>query len=120
MKVLLDMNLTPLWVQYLSNHEIESVHWAKIGSPTASDREIFEFAASNDYIIFTNDLDFGAILASTKANFPSVIQVRSQDLMPNFLGEKLLLLLKQFEKQLIDGAFITFDEQKLRVRILPF
>ncbi len=61
------MNLSPLWVKFFDNHSIESVHWSAIGDPGTRDSEIFEFARLHDYIIFTNDLDFGAILAITQA-----------------------------------------------------
>lgn len=37
MKVLLDMNLSPAWVQFLEEHGVESVHWAAVGEPTAPD-----------------------------------------------------------------------------------
>lgn len=36
------------------------------------------WALTNDYIVFTHDLDFGTLLAITQADAPSVIQVRSQ------------------------------------------
>ncbi len=41
-----------------------------------------EWAKTNSHIVFTHDLDFGAILAATNAIAPSVIQVRTQDVMP--------------------------------------
>jgi len=32
MKILVDMNLSPKWVDYLSGNNIEAVHWSFIGS----------------------------------------------------------------------------------------
>ena len=35
-----------------------------------------KWAVTHGYIVFTNDLDFGTLLAITQANAPSVIQVQ--------------------------------------------
>jgi hypothetical protein len=64
------------------------------------------------YVVFTNDLDFGAILAATRAAAPSVIQVRAQDVTPEHLSE-----IRQHEAILQRGALITIDESRLRSRI---
>jgi predicted nuclease of predicted toxin-antitoxin system len=78
MKIVIDMNLTPLWVDVLTKHGWQAVHWSSIGAPRAKDSEIMNWALTNGHIVFTHDLDFGAILAATQANAPSVIQVRTQ------------------------------------------
>ena len=36
------------------------------------------FARVNGYVVLTHDLDFGAILAATHGNKPSVVQIRSE------------------------------------------
>ena len=79
-KIVIDMNLSPLWVQLLTDAGHEAVHWSRIGAPNASDREIMAWARSNGFIVFTHDLDFGTILASTDAEAPSVFQLRTQDI----------------------------------------
>jgi predicted nuclease of predicted toxin-antitoxin system len=120
MKILIDMNLPPNWSKFFKSQNIEAVHWSEIGSPTAPDSLIFQFASSNGYIVFTHDLDFGAILAATNANAPSVFQVRTQDITVENIGQKVLSCFKQFENQLLEGCLITLNEQKSKVRILPF
>jgi predicted nuclease of predicted toxin-antitoxin system len=40
MKILLDMNLPPAWVDFLENHGIQAIHWSNVGSYDASDKEI--------------------------------------------------------------------------------
>jgi predicted nuclease of predicted toxin-antitoxin system len=37
MKILLDMNISPDWVEYLKNEGFEAVHWVSIGWSTAPD-----------------------------------------------------------------------------------
>ncbi|MFN3848016.1 MAG: DUF5615 family PIN-like protein [Spirosomataceae bacterium] len=119
MKILIDMNLSPIWVDFFSNHNINSVHWANIGDIRASDTTLFDWAKENNSIVFTNDLDFGSILSATNASYPSVIQVRTQNLMPSHIGGKILEILSSFKQQLDEGSLITLDDEKLRVRILP-
>jgi predicted nuclease of predicted toxin-antitoxin system len=46
MKLLIDMNLSPDWVEALTAEGIEAVHWVNVGSASASDREIMVWAKS--------------------------------------------------------------------------
>lgn len=78
MKLLIDMNLSPDWVPVLSAVGIEAIHWSTVGDPRAPDRTIFAWAKENRFIVFTNDLDFGAILAATQAEAHSIIQIGGQ------------------------------------------
>ena len=119
MKILIDMNLSPRWVSVLLAAGHEADHWSSIGEPDASDHQILAYAKSKGYIIFTHDLDFGTILASAKADCPSVIQIRSQNVAPEHLGILVLSALEQFKVHLEDGALVTVDENKSRARILP-
>lgn len=64
------------------------------------DRTILQWALTNNYVIFTNDLDLGAILAATQAAAPSVIQIRGQDVLPTSIGSLVIDVLKQFESVL--------------------
>jgi predicted nuclease of predicted toxin-antitoxin system len=63
MKLLVDMNLSPLWIPFLEQHGFQAVHWSALGSASAPDAEIMEYANSGGYIVFTHDLDFGRLLA---------------------------------------------------------
>jgi len=91
-----------------------------VGNPRASDSSIMEWARVNGYVVFTHDLDFGTLLATTRVQGPSVIQVRTQDIMPQKLGKKLVQILRQYESELESGALVTIDEVRARIRILPF
>jgi predicted nuclease of predicted toxin-antitoxin system len=120
MKILLDMNIPPLWVKYLQKEGWEVVHWAQIGDIRAPDIEIMAWAKQNGYIVFTHDLDFGAILAATHADGPSVVQIRVQDIFPQKLARRLIPVLRMHEALLGEGVLMVIDEQKSRIRILPF
>lgn len=119
MKILIDMNLSPEWTAVFSAANIESVHWSTIGNPRAEDIEIIDYARSHGYIVFTHDLDFGTILALTHATGPSVIQVRTQDILPSSLGNTLISVVRDNKSALDQGALIVVDEARARVRILP-
>jgi len=78
-KILVDMNLSPDWVMVLKAAGWEAVHWSTVGNPRAVDAEIMKWARQHDFVVFTHDLDFGALLAHSRAGEPSVLQVRTQD-----------------------------------------
>ena len=119
MKVLIDMNLSPSWVQALEDHGFEALHWSSVGDDRAPDSIVLSWAQDNGFVVFTNDLDFGAILALTRAAGPSVIQVRTQDLSPGRLVDLVVRGLRQHQSALERGALISIDEQRLRSRVLP-
>ena len=119
MKILLDMNLSPVWVEFLKSKGFEPVHWSSIGKADAPDSELLVWALENGHVVLTHDLDFGDILASTNAHAPSVIQIRTQNLHPDDLGSTLVLALNQFSEQLNSGALVVVGENKSRARILP-
>jgi len=119
MKVLIDMNLSPEWVTYLENEGFEAIHWSSVGEIDAKDIKITNWARENDYTIFTNDLDFGRILALTHAEGPSVLQIRGNMLLPEDCGDMILTALKYYQKEIQNGALITLDEVKWRIKILP-
>ncbi len=120
MKLLIDMNLSPRWVDFLAGKNIDAIHWSSIGKPNATDQEILEHAASNGYIVVTHDLDFGFLLARSFNTTPSVIQSRTADLRPEAIGDVLLTTLEQFRDELESGCLLTIQEDRTRVRLLPF
>jgi predicted nuclease of predicted toxin-antitoxin system len=119
MKILLDMNLSPGWVGFLEREGFEAVHWASVGSPTASDTEIMEWARQRGYVVFTHDMDFSALLAVTGSTGPSVLQVRTQDVLPMAIGRDVVRVLTMRAQAFEAGAVVTIDKVKSRVRVLP-
>jgi predicted nuclease of predicted toxin-antitoxin system len=94
-KILLDMNLSPVRVRFLESAGVAAVHWSTVGDPRADDRELMDWARSNGCVVFTNDLDFSALLAITRGSGPSVLQLRTQDLMRAAVGGTVLSLLSE-------------------------
>lgn len=119
MRVLVDMNLSPTWIPVFEAAGYEACHWSTVGDPRAGDQEIMIWARQHDYVVFTHDLDFGALLAVTGAGGPSVVQIRTMDVTPNAQSHLILRALEQFAQHLITGALLSIDESRARVRVLP-
>ena len=113
------MNLSPAWCTVLCAEGWEAVHWSAVGNPRAADEEILSWAAREGRVVLTHDLDFGAILAVTRGRQPSVVQVRTQDVLPSGLASRLIPTLRQVESHLISGALVVVDETRWRIRIPP-
>jgi predicted nuclease of predicted toxin-antitoxin system len=118
-KLLVDMNLSPRWVDTLSAAGHEAVHWSTVGSWAASDHEIMLFAREHEYVVLTHDLDFGDILAATGGAMPSVVQIRASGLSVSRIGAQLVGGLALCAEELKAGALVTIDASRTRVRLLP-
>ena len=119
MKLLIDMNLSPKWAAMLNGAGFSARHWSDVGSGTDSDRHIMAWAATNDHVVLTHDLDFGTILNATKGHKPSVVQLRSGDVSPRAVGAIVIAALRQVEAELQTGALLTIDASRTRLRMLP-
>jgi len=119
MKLVVDVNLPPKWVEFLATRGIEAVHWSQVGDLRATDSTIMQWARDGGYVVLTCDLDFSALLATSGAAGPSVLQVRAQDVFPESLGAQVVRVLHEQSDALESGAIITIDELAARVRILP-
>jgi len=69
--------------------------------------------------MFTHDLDFSTLLALTKDASPSVIQMRTQDVLPNSHAQLVIRSIKRYQEALQEGAILTIDIARQRVRRLP-
>ena len=120
MRLVVDMNLTPRWVQRLSAAGHIAEHWSSVGPVTATDHLICDYARKHDSTLITNDLDFPQILAHTAAAKPSVILLRGEPLIPELRGDAVLRAIEGCLAELNDGAVLTIDwSNKPRVRLLP-
>lgn len=119
MKLLVDMNLSPRSVSLLADAGFEAAHWSTLGAANAPDAEIMAFAKANGYVVLTHDLDFSAILAATHGEKPSVVQIRAEDVSPDAIGKPVSDALLQMTAELEEGALLTIDPNRTRLRLLP-
>ena len=120
MKLLVDMNLTPRWTEFLAQDGWESIHWSSVGDIRAKDSHITDWARSHGCWILTNDLDFPQILAHTRAAGPSIVLLRGEPLTPETRGDEVRRVLHACFEQLAVGAIVSVDwGERLRIRLLP-
>lgn len=113
------MNLAPRWSDWLASNAVEGVHWSSIGHGDTLDAEIMAYAKTNELVVLTHDLDFGAILAATHGEKPSVVQIRAEDTSPELIGASVVAALRQLAAELEAGALVTIEPGRSRVRLLP-
>jgi predicted nuclease of predicted toxin-antitoxin system len=119
MRILVDMNLSPRWIEFFAEAGFEAIHWTKVGPNDARDSDLLKWAAEHDHVVLTSDLDFGAILAVTREEKPSVIQLRSDVLAPERAGPMVLAVIRQTHEDLAEGALVSIDAARARLRLLP-
>ena len=119
MKFLVDMNLSPLWIEAFADRGFEAVHWSRVGDPGARDLELMQLARAQGYVDFTHDLDLSRILALTRAEGPSVLRLRSQAVLPEDAGPLIFAALREHGSLLDRGALVVVDATTPRARILP-
>src|SRR5262245_43988501 len=90
MRFVIDMNLSPDWVDYLGERGHDAVHWSSVGPVDASDDAIMDWARDEGRIVLTSDLDFAALLALSGTSGPSVIQLRTETTLPARAGRSVL------------------------------
>ncbi|MCC6572946.1 MAG: DUF5615 family PIN-like protein [Planctomycetes bacterium] len=78
MQIVIDCCLTTDWEPILKTAGFDVVHWRNIGPIQASDIEIARWAAANDHVVLTQDLDYGACPHSSVA-----FEVKSDWLVAN-------------------------------------
>jgi predicted nuclease of predicted toxin-antitoxin system len=106
-KLLVDMNLSPSWVDRLGRHGFEAIHWSTIGAATSPDVEILTWANEHKSVLITNHLDFSAILAAGGVSGPSVIQLRTQDLLSDAAVSIVANTLEAHRDDIERGALLS-------------
>jgi predicted nuclease of predicted toxin-antitoxin system len=118
-KLIIDENLPPSWVAYLTPAGHEPLHWRQIGKPGDPDEIIFQYAKENACIILSQDLDFTRMLALSGESLPSVIQLRVDCPLPEHIGKEVLFVLESFASELNSGCLVSIDIDTRRLRLLP-
>ncbi|MEW6040845.1 MAG: DUF5615 family PIN-like protein [Elusimicrobiota bacterium] len=119
MKFLVNLCLSPKTLITLHSLGYEAVRVNQLNMSKSTDAEIFEYAAKNQMVVLTADLDFSQVLAYTKYDKPSVVIFRLET--PSFerVNNFLTKIIPEFSKELEKGSIIIIEEGKVRVRNLP-
>jgi len=118
-RVLVDMNI-PLDYSYLLKEKgVEVILWYEVGSPMAQDEELIRYANNNNCVILTYDLDFSAILSMTRILKPSIIQLRISYISADRAVDMIVAAMQRYSSELDQGAILSINPKKARVRLLP-
>ena len=77
------------------------------------------YARAGSWVVVTNDLDFGLLLAASLDDGPSVVQLRARRTNPDLHGPAMVRAIRWAAPQLERGALLTVDPGRMRVRLLP-
>lgn len=119
MKLLLDQGLPLSTAALLRGAGIDAIHVGEIAFSAAEDAEIIHRAKEEARIVVTLDADFHTLLALNEAIAPSVIRIRIERLRAQALTELLLSVINKCEEDLQQGAAVTVEPSRIRVRRLP-
>jgi len=118
-KIVVDMNLSPEWLEVFAQAGWPARHWSQIGRPDADDDEIFSWAAENGHLVFTQNLDFPQILFASQCGRPSVVLLRIKNELEAVQRARGCAAIRQASVSLQTGAIMVIDDQRIRLRTLP-
>lgn len=119
MNFLADMGISPKTVRYLSGRGHDAIHLAELGLHRLPDPDILDLARDQERILLTHDLDFGELMAFSKATLPSVIIFRLSDMTPANVNRYLDAILDVQTAELRQGLLISVSDRGIRSRSLP-
>ena len=119
MKLLLDQGLLLSAAGLLRDAGMETIHVNEMGMSEAEDAEIIQKAREDELVVVTLDADFHTLLALDGATSPSVIRIRIERLRAQALTDLLLRVIHEFEQELQQGAAVTVEPSRIRLRRLP-
>ena len=117
--ILLDQGLAPLAALLLRQRGMDAIHVSEVGLAEVRDIEILEFARHEGRVCVTLDHDFHMHLAIAAQGHPSVILLRVEGLSGQRQAEMIASICRQCEAVLVEGAAVSADGKRIRVRRLP-
>ena len=120
MKILADMHISPITVLFLRKLGYDVIRVNEILSPSASDKLIVETAINNNTVILTQDLDFSQIIALSGKSQPSLISLRLLSSRIEYVNSILEKILPRLEDDVKKGSIISVEDNRVRIRKLPF
>ena len=119
MRFLADAGISPKTVEFLRRGGHDAIHVRELAMQRAADRLLAEKARTDNRILLTFDLDFGAILALGVVDRPSAVIFRLADETADSVNRRLEAVLSEQAKALESGALILVEDARYRIRLLP-
>lgn len=117
-RFLADENISPLTVKYIKEQGYDIVTVTNISLKSKPDEEIVHWAAKNNHIILTFDLDFGTIyyFSSKKTTGIIVLRLKPQTIENANEAIKKLLSSNILDKVENRKALLIVDKIKVRIK----
>lgn len=114
MKFLFDQNISQRILKVLPDNYGGSSHVKNEGLINAPDRQIWEFAKKNNFIIVTQDSDFNE-LNSLYGFPPKIIWIRTGNLKTQVIVDLLISQHHQIQQFLEDSNYGCFEIVKMKI-----
>ena len=119
MRLLADLHIAPRTGQFLRSLGHDVLRVTDLLPATASNESIVERAGQDQRIILTQDLDMTAIIALSRRQYPSLVTLRLSSVRIEFVNTILQRTLPVLEHDLQQGALVTIEDSRVRLRRLP-
>ncbi len=120
MRFLVDQNLAPSVAEGLVAAGHDAVHTEALGLARAGDEVVLQRAGANDRVVVSADTDFGDLLVLHGSRKPSIVLIRRpRDRRAEQVLALLLANLPAVEDDLLRGAIVVLNSDRVRVRRLP-
>lgn len=119
MRFLCDMGVSTSVTTWLREGGHDATHLRDEGLQRLPNGEIFAKAHAEKRVVLTFDLDFAEIAAAAGQTLPSVVVFRLHNARSPFVISRLERVLDESSDALEEGAIITVEDFRHRVRRLP-
>jgi predicted nuclease of predicted toxin-antitoxin system len=119
MRFLADMGVSQRVVTWLQEQGHDATHLRDEGLQKLENGEIFTKAFRESRIILTWDLDFTEILALSKTGTVSAVVFRLMNTRSTHVIARLERVLLESAQDLQEGAIVSVEAGRHRVRLLP-
>ncbi len=121
MKFLLDENQSPHIAELLVDAGHDAIHARDIGLRTSPDDDVLAAAREAGRVVISADTHFGELLAASNAAGPSIVLLRRQEQRrAREIAALILANLDEVADDLQSGAVVVLDDERIRIRSLPF
>jgi predicted nuclease of predicted toxin-antitoxin system len=120
-KFLLDENQSPNIADLLAEAGHDAVHVRDLDMEGSPDVDVLAAARGEHRVVISADTDFGELLAASNADGPSILLLRrQQQRRAHEIASLILANLDQVAQDLQSGAVVVLDDDRVRIRSLPF
>ena len=113
------MNLSPRWVELLNKSRIRNGALVNNWPGQCRGRGDHDVRATRGLRPTNPRSGFRCDIGGYRGEKPSVVQLRSENLSIEVIGRLVIDALREVAADLEDGALVTIDPGRTRVRVLP-